>query len=175
MTRNWFERLFIVAQKLRAGIRPLKFPESSTAVGLSSNRWTWETKELPKLNEGTPWALKSQGWVTRRQTRVVAIWPIKPDHKVDQTRESKSSFSPEEPKRKILRGYCGASWYPVFKLHWRRSGPISSLRIREYPRTTNKGRDESYTPRRGKECLWRIWPCPRTVSEVAGKLISHLE
>ena len=180
MTRNWFERLFIVAQKLRAGIRPLKFPESSTAVGLSSNRWTWETKELPKLNEGTPWALKSQGWVTRRQTRVVAIWPIKPDHKVDQTRESKSSFSPEEPKSKILRGYCGGQLIPcvqtaleearpniqshMYSQHKKGPGPISSLRIREYPRTTSKGRDESYTPRRGKECLWRIWPCPRTIA-----------
>ena len=29
-------------------------------------------------------------------------------------------------------------------------------RIREYPRTTSKGRDESYTPKRGKEYLCRI-------------------
>ena len=36
--RNLFERLFIMVLKLGAGIRPLKFPESSTAVGFSSNR-----------------------------------------------------------------------------------------------------------------------------------------
>ena len=40
---------------------------------------------------------------------------------------TKSSFSPEELKSKILRGYCGGQLYPVFKLHWRRPGPISSL------------------------------------------------
>ena len=84
--------------------------------------------------------------------------PTKPDHKADPTRESESSFSPEEPKNKILRGYCGGQLYHVFKLHWRRPGPISSLictnsvkkrpgpisslRVREYPRTTNIRRDK---------------------------------
>ena len=37
---------------------------------------------------------------------------IKPDHKVEQMRESKSSFSPEEPKSKILRGYCRGQLIP---------------------------------------------------------------
>ena len=36
--RNWFERLFIVAQKLRAGVFPLVFQESLFTVGFSSNR-----------------------------------------------------------------------------------------------------------------------------------------
>ena len=53
--------------------------------------------------------------------------PIKPDHKADPTRESKSSFSPEEPKSKILRGYYGDQLYPVFKLRWKRPGPIFNL------------------------------------------------
>ena len=35
-------------------------------------------------------------------------------------------------------------------------GPIPSPRIREYPRTTSKGRDENYTLKRGKEYLCRI-------------------
>ena len=52
---------------------------------------------------------------------------MKPNHKADQTKESKSSFSPEEPKRKILRGYCGGQLIPLFKLHWKGLGPISSL------------------------------------------------
>ena len=34
--------------------------------------------------------------------------------------------------------------------------PIPSPRIREYPRTTSKGRDENYTPKKGKEYLCRI-------------------
>ena len=39
------------------------------------------------------------------------------------------------------------------RLYKKGPGPISSPRIREYPRTTSKGGDESYTPRRSKECL----------------------
>ena len=35
-------------------------------------------------------------------------------------------------------------------------GPIPSLRIREYPRTISKRRDENYTLKRGKEYLCRI-------------------
>ena len=35
-------------------------------------------------------------------------------------------------------------------------GPIPSPKIREYPRTTSKGRDEKYTLKRGKEYLCRI-------------------
>ena len=34
-------------------------------------------------------------------------------------------------------------------------GPIPSLRIREYPRMTCKGRNENYTLGRGKEYLCR--------------------
>ena len=126
MTRNWFESLFIVSQKLGAGICWLKFPESSTTVGLSSNRWTWKTKELPKLNGDAPWALKSQGWVTKDKHVLLRFDLTKPDHKGGPKRESKSSFSPEEPKSKILRGYCGGQLSPAFKLHWRRPGPISN-------------------------------------------------
>ena len=74
MTRNWFERLLIVAQKLKAGVRPPKFPKGPTTVGLSSHRWTWETEGLPELNEGAPWTLKSQGRVARRETRAAMIW-----------------------------------------------------------------------------------------------------
>ena len=68
----------------------------------------------------------------------------------------------------------------IYRLHKKRLGPISRLRIREYPRTTSKGRDESCTPKRSKECLWRIWPCSRTIVtsehlfEVARRLISLL-
>ena len=38
---------------------------------------------------------------------------MKPNHKADQTKESKSSFSPEEPKSKILRGYYGRPIDPI--------------------------------------------------------------
>ena len=63
-----------------------------------------------------------------REDKHVLLWfdPTEPDHKGDPKRESKSSFSPEEPKSKILRGYCGGQLSPAFKLYWRRPGPISS-------------------------------------------------
>ena len=41
----------------------------------------------------------------------------------------------------------------MYRLHKKRLGPISSSKIREYPRTISKGKDESCTPKRGKECL----------------------
>ena len=44
----------------------------------------------------------------------------------------------------------------MYILHSKGLGPIPSPRIREYSRTTSKGRDESYTPKRGKEYLCRI-------------------
>ena len=126
--RNWFERLFIVVQKLGTGIRPLKFPESSTAVGFSSNRWTWETKELPKLNEGTPWALKSQGWVTRRQTCNccdLTQW----NQIIRQIRRGNQNppFLLRSRKARFWGAIVGANWSHMFKLHWKRLGPISSL------------------------------------------------
>ena len=41
----------------------------------------------------------------------------------------------------------------MYRLYKKGLGPISSPRIREYPKTISKGRDESCTPKRGKECL----------------------
>ena len=41
----------------------------------------------------------------------------------------------------------------TYRLPKKGLGPISSPRIREYPRMISKGRDESCTPKRGKECL----------------------
>ena len=44
----------------------------------------------------------------------------------------------------------------MYRLHQKGLGPIPSPRIREYLRTTSKGRDENYTLKRGKEQLCRI-------------------
>ena len=41
----------------------------------------------------------------------------------------------------------------MYRLPKKGLGPISSLRIKEYPRTISKGRDESCTLKRGKEFL----------------------
>ena len=122
--------------------------------------------------------------------------PTGPDHKGDPKRGSKSSFSPEEPKSKILKGYCGGQLSPAIKLHWRRPGPISSpictngvrkgqsqypvwgqTNIREQP--TKEG--IKLPSEESGACLWGIVPCPRTMvtlkllSEVSGELINHSE
>ena len=44
----------------------------------------------------------------------------------------------------------------MYRLPKKGLGPISSPRIREYPRTTSEARDESYTPKRGKEYLRKM-------------------
>ena len=41
----------------------------------------------------------------------------------------------------------------MYRLPKKGLSPISSLRIKEYPRTISKGRDESCTLKRGKEFL----------------------
>ena len=48
---------------------------------------------------------------------------MKPSHKEDQTRISKSSFSPEEPKNKILRGYYGGQLIPYVQIALERARP----------------------------------------------------
>ena len=58
--KNWFEKLFIVVQKLQAGKLPLVYLGESSTVGFTSCRWMWGTRELPKFNDGTLWTLKHQ-------------------------------------------------------------------------------------------------------------------
>ena len=140
-------------------------------------------------------------WRVRSETREdkhMLMWfdPIKLDHKVDPTKESKSSFSPEKPKSKILRGYCGDQLYPVLKPRWKRPDPISDLICTSCVRRGQaqcpiwgwenvRGQSTKEEIRFSSEERWRtlvgIWPCPRTIVtsgllfEVSGELISHLE
>ena len=76
---------------------------------------------------------------------------------------------PNHPNKNIHFFYCGGQLIPyvqitlekagpniqshMYRLHKKGPDPISSPRIREYPRTTSKKRDESCTPKRSKECL----------------------
>ena len=59
----------------------------------------------------------------------------------------------------ILIQICGGPIDPIGTIcigkDWT-YGLILSLRIRDYPRTTSKGRDENYTLKRGKQYLCRI-------------------
>ena len=49
-----------------------------------------------------------------REEKRMQLWfdSIESDHKGDPKRESKSFFSPEKPKSKILRGYCVGQFCP---------------------------------------------------------------
>jgi len=157
VTRNWFESLLIVAQKLGAGVRPPKFPKGSIAVGLSSHRWTWETKELPKLNEGASRTLKSQERVARGQTRVVVIWPNKTRSQGRSGERIKILLFCRGAEKQDFEGLLWGPivsgiqaaleearpniWSHMYKLCKKGPGPMSNLRVREYPRTINKRRD----------------------------------
>ena len=140
-------------------------------------------------------------WRVRNESREekhVQLWfdSTESDYKGDPKRESKSSFSPEEPKSKILRGYCMGQFYPMFKLCGRRPGPILSSFIqmkqgRARPNIRCEGKrifedsqpknGQNYRPRRGGAYLWGTGPCPRTMatsgllSEVSGELVNHSE
>ena len=48
-------------------------------------------------------------------------------------------------------------------------GPMPNPRIREYSRTTSKGRDENYTLKRGKKIpMWNLTVSVKVKGEVAG-------
>ena len=140
------------------------------------------------------WRVRSES----REEKHMLLWfdSTESDHKGDPKRESKSSFSPEEPKSKILRGYCVGQFYPVFELCGRKPGPILSPFIqmeqgRARPNIRCEGKQisediqskngQNYHPRRGGVYLWGIGPCPRTMvtsgllSEVSGELVNHSE
>ena len=158
MKRNRFERLFIVRQKLWAGVRPLIFQESLSTVGFSSNHWTWETMGLPKLNEGTLWLLKRQGRVIRRQTRIVMIWPNEVEPLGEQAEDMKILIFSWGVKKQDFEGLLWGPIDPIGIIRVEKDwayGPISSPRIRAYSRTINKGRNENCLIGRGKEYLWR--------------------
>ena len=143
MTRNWFERLLIVAQKLKAGVRPPKFPKGPTTVGLSSHRWTWETEGLPELNEGAPWTLKSQGRVARRETRAAMIWLNRiRSWGISEERIKILIFSRGTEKQDFEGLLCGPILPYVQTVGKEGPGPISSLRANECPRTPSRGMDK---------------------------------
>ena len=96
----------------------------------------------------------------------------------------------------INKNICVGQFCPVFKLYWRRPGPILSSFVqmaqeRARPNIQCAGKrisedsqqknGQNYPPRRGGACLWRIGPCPRTMvtsgllAEVSGELINHSE
>ena len=95
---------------------PAQYQMKTSAVGFASHRRTWGTRGRKNLMrarlecrsaKNVPWAIKNASSlveVGRRKHRVTTV-------------ASKSSFLPEEPERRISRGYC------------RGIGPGSSLSI----------------------------------------------
>ena len=79
---------------------------------------------------------------------------------------SSSNKSAKSKKKSVLLGLnkkdlSSLLWGPIDLIGTIRIGkgwaygPIPSPKIREYPRTTSKERNENCTLRRGKEYLWR--------------------
>ena len=94
-----------IKEEARSGKIPARYPIKISAVRFASRRRTWGTgsrKNLMKAHlkyqsaKSVPWAVKktsSLAEVGCREHMATAVM-------------SRSSFLPEEPERRILRGYC---------------------------------------------------------------------
>ena len=71
--KNWFEKLFVVVQKLQAGKLLLVYPRESSIVKFTSCSWTWGTQEPPKFNNGTLWTPKRQEHALSRSKDIWAF------------------------------------------------------------------------------------------------------
>ena len=111
--------------KIRSGNSPAQIPRKLNCRWIIIQPLNVGDKGVAKIKWGRILGTEELGMSHKKIN--TCCDPTKPDHKGDPKRESKSSFSPEEPKSKILRGYCGGQLSLAFKLHWRRPGPISSL------------------------------------------------
>jgi len=121
-----------IKEGVRSGKIHAQYPTKTLAVGFASRRRTWGTRSRKNLmkarlecqsTRSVPWAVKkasSLAEVGCREQRATTV-------------TSKSSFLPEEPERRISRGYC------------RGIGPRSSLfmyimGLRPKPRTGRRPR-----------------------------------
>ena len=181
MTRNWFERLLIVAQKLKAGVRPPKFPKGPTTVGLSYHRWTWEIEGLPELNEGAPWTLKSQG---SREKRNTCCYDLTQQNQIMREIRKENQNPPFLPRSRKAR-FWGAIVWANFALCSNcgqgRTQPNIQSEGKRVSEDSQPRNGQNCHPRRGGACLWGIGPCPRTkvtsglLFEVSGELVNHSE
>ena len=69
--------------------------------------------------------------------------------------KNKKQKTKKTKKKKVELKVATYLWGPIDPIGTICIGKIPSPRIREYPRTTSKGRDENYTLKRGKQYLCR--------------------
>ena len=162
MTRKWFERLFIVTQKLKAGVRPPKFPKRSNHRWIGISPLNVGDRGVAKIKWRRSLDTEESGTARERKKRM-QLWfdSIESDHKGDPKRESKSYFSPEKPKSKILRGYCVGQFCPGFQ-QCKGKGPAQCLVWRD---TNIRGRPAEERIKLPSEemcsMLARSWDCVR--------------
>ena len=102
---------------------PLTKQGKPSTVEFRSHRRTWETRALSKFNAAKIRMLKRQGHAPKQHRYGLMT--------------SKSTFSPEESKSRILRGYCGGRSInrPIkFKM----VGPVARPRMHIHPRRSSQ-------------------------------------
>ena len=124
-----------IKEGVRSGKIRAWYPTKTSAVGLASRRRTWGTgsrKNLMKVRlecqstRSVPWAVKKASSLAKVGCR---------EHRAT-TVTSKSSFLPEEPKRRISRGYC-RGMVPKSSLFMYIMGLRPKQRIGRCPRMVN--------------------------------------
>jgi len=126
-----------IKEKATSGKIHAHVPTKSTTIGFASRCRTWGTESCKNLMKAclVCQSVRSVSWAVKKESTQAEV--MYDEHGLAGV-TSKSSFLPEEPERRILRGYC------------RGIGPKSSfsmyiLGLRPKPRTR-------YRPRRSKYC-----------------------
>ena len=176
--RNWFERLFIVAQKSRAGVFPLVFQESLPIV-IPIQPLNVGDKGVAKIKWKHTLATKAS---ERRLKRINTYC-------YDLTRRNKMTggrgwgyqnlhFSSEESKSKILRGYWGGQLTPelLFKLRGWAYGLITQSEDDSVSKDYQIRKRWNGVMGRGQVYLRWAWPCPRRmfISELLSEVAKNI-
>ena len=106
--KRWFDLSGIYTEeRVKSGKIPARFPAKPSTIGFASRHRTWGTKSCKNLMRtclercnarGMSWAVKKASLQVEEGSN---------GHRANEE-TSKSSFLPEEPERRISRGYCRA-------------------------------------------------------------------
>ena len=158
MTRNWFERLLIVAQKLKAGVRPPKFPKRP------NHRWII----ISPLNVGDrgvariKWrrSLDTEESGVNREKKNTCYYDLTQQNQIIREIRRENQNLPFLPRSRKARFWGAIVWanfalcsncvwgsqaqYYPHSYKWIKEGPspISSVRANEYLRTASRGMDK---------------------------------
>ena len=94
-----------IKEKATSGKIPAHVPTKSTTIGFASRCRTWGTESYKNLMKAclVCRSVRSVSWAVKKESTQAEV--MYDEHGLAGV-TSKSSFLPEEPERRILRGYC---------------------------------------------------------------------